>query len=121
MSFTPARARPQMTALFARWKFQRRLQVAVRRNRKARFDDVDAELFEHVGDLQFFVEIHRGTRRLLAVAQGGVENQDAVRTWHCLSLSPLDSGFGIRPGFFSSSPKHRPRRRWAFDRGRSRA
>ena len=55
-----------------------RLEVAVRGDREARLDDVDAHLVEQRRDLQLLVEAHGGAGRLLAVAQGGVEDQDAV-------------------------------------------
>src|SRR3546814_5557112 len=40
--------------------------------------DVDAHLLEDLGDLQLFLEVHRAARRLLAVAQRGVEDQHAA-------------------------------------------
>src|SRR5262249_34357541 len=55
-----------------------RLEIAVRRDGEAGFDDVDTHLLEHRGDAQLLLEVHRGARRLLAVAQGGVEDDDAV-------------------------------------------
>ena len=54
------------------------LEVAVGGDREAGLDDVDAHLVEHFGDLQLFLQGHRGAGRLLAVAQGGVENENAV-------------------------------------------
>ena len=45
---------------------------------KAGLDDVDAHRVENLGDLQLFLERHGGAGRLLAVAQGGVENDDAI-------------------------------------------
>ena len=53
------------------------LEIAVGGDRKARLDDVDAHLVEELGDLDLLVERHRGAGRLLAVAQGGVEDDDA--------------------------------------------
>ena len=53
-------------------------KIPFRGDGKARFDDIDAHLVEQPRDLQLFIMAHRGTRRLLAVAQRGVENQDAV-------------------------------------------
>ncbi len=55
-----------------------RLEIALGGDREARLDDVDAHLVEHLGDLQLLVQRHRGAGRLLAVAQGRVEDQDAV-------------------------------------------
>ncbi len=58
--------------------FLHALEVALARNREARLDDVDTHLVENFGDLQFLLEGHRRARRLLAVAQRGVENDDAI-------------------------------------------
>ena len=55
-----------------------RLEIAVGGDREAGLDHVDAHLLEEQRDLDLLLEIHRGARRLLAVAQGGVENDDAV-------------------------------------------
>ena len=55
-----------------------RLEVAVRGDREASLDDVDAHLLEHGRDAQFLLEIHRAARRLFAVAQGGVEDDHAL-------------------------------------------
>jgi hypothetical protein len=59
------------------------LEVALGGDREAGLDDVDAHLVEAVGDLELLLEGHRCTRALFAVAQGGVENNDAVA--RCLS------------------------------------
>jgi hypothetical protein len=45
---------------------------------KAGLDDIDAHVVEHLGDLEFFLEGHGGAGALFAVAQGGVEYNDAV-------------------------------------------
>ena len=45
---------------------------------KTGLDDVDAHVVEHLGDLDLFLERHGGAGALLAVAQGGVEYDDAV-------------------------------------------
>ena len=55
-----------------------RLEVAVRRRREAGLDDVDLEPLELARDAQLLVLGHRGAGRLLAVAQGGVEDEQAV-------------------------------------------
>ena len=55
-----------------------RLEIALRGDREARLDDVDAHLVEELGDLELLLEGHGGAGALLAVAQGGVEDQDAV-------------------------------------------
>jgi len=54
------------------------LEVAVRRRREAGLDDVDLEPLELARDAELFVLGHRGAGRLLAVAQGGVEDEQAV-------------------------------------------
>ena len=53
-------------------------EIAVGGDREAGFDHVDAHLLEHRGDAQLLLEVHRGAGRLLAVAQGGVEDDDSV-------------------------------------------
>src|SRR5207244_2234983 len=57
-----------------------RLEVARRRDRKTRLDHVDAEILERVRDLQLLGQVHAGPRRLLAVPQRGVEDDQAVTT-----------------------------------------
>src|SRR5262249_14269824 len=41
-------------------------------------DDVDAHLVEELGNLKLLLMGHGGARALLAVAQGGIEDEDAV-------------------------------------------
>ena len=53
-------------------------EIAVRGDGKARLDDVDAHGVEQLGDFEFFLMRHGGAGALLAVAQGGVEDDDAV-------------------------------------------
>ena len=55
-----------------------RLKIAFRGDGKTGLDDVDAHVVEHLGDLELFLEGHGGAGALLAVAQGGVEYDDAV-------------------------------------------
>ena len=55
-----------------------RLEIAVRRGREARLDDVDAHLVQQDGDFELLVMGHRGARRLLAVAQRGVQYPYAI-------------------------------------------
>jgi len=55
-----------------------RLEIAFGGDREAGLDDVDAHRLELRGDLQLLLEVHRATGRLLAVAQGGVEDQDGI-------------------------------------------
>jgi len=57
-------------------------EIALTGNRKARLDDIHAHLVQKTSDLQLFVMGHGGAGALFAVAQGGVENQDAgLRFW----------------------------------------
>ena len=51
-----------------------RLEVAGRGDREAGLDDVDAQPRELVGDLELLGRVQRDARRLLAVAQRGVED-----------------------------------------------
>jgi hypothetical protein len=55
-----------------------RLEVARRRDREAGLDHVDSEARELVGDLELLCGVQRDARRLLAVAQRGVEDADVV-------------------------------------------
>ena len=53
-------------------------EVAIGRDGKAGFDDIDAHLVEDFGNLDFFLKGHGRAGALFAVAQGGVENDDTV-------------------------------------------
>ena len=53
-------------------------EIAVRGDREAGLDDVDAHLVEQGGDFELFLVRHGRAGALLAVAQRGVENDDAV-------------------------------------------
>ncbi|KAF0129963.1 MAG: hypothetical protein FD148_1651 [Methylocystaceae bacterium] len=53
------------------------LEITGTGDREAGFDNIDAQLVEEIRDLELLFQCHRGAGRLLAVAQGGVENQDA--------------------------------------------
>ena len=55
-----------------------RLEIAGRGDGKARLDDVDAHLVEKGRDLELFLMRHGRAGGLFAVAQRGVEDQDAV-------------------------------------------
>ena len=55
-----------------------RLEVAGRGDREARLDHVDAEPCELLGDLDLLLRVERDPGRLLAVAQRGVEDLDAI-------------------------------------------
>src|ERR1700681_4513727 len=57
--------------------------VAFRGDRESGLDDVDAHGIEQLGDFELFLMRHGGAGRLLAVAQGGVENDDAILLGWC--------------------------------------
>ena len=79
MSLKAARERPQITAFFARLAIScTAAEVAVRGDREARLDDVDAHGVEQFGDFDLLLVGHRGAGALLAVAQRRVEDDDAV-------------------------------------------
>ena len=77
-------------------------EIAVGGDRKAGFDDVDAHLIEQLGDFELLLVRHGGAGALLAVAQGGVEDDDAVllgfyRRGHdvwSFSFAPASRGLG---------------------------
>ena len=52
------------------------VEVAVGGDGEASFDDVDAEGGELVGEAEFFGVVHGAAGGLLAVAEGGVEDDD---------------------------------------------
>ena len=53
-------------------------EVAIRGDRESRLDDVDAHLVEQFCDFELFLVRHGRARALLAVAQGRVEDNDAI-------------------------------------------
>ena len=59
-------------------------EVAFRGDREAGLDDVDAHVVEELGDLELLLVRHGRAGALLAVAQGGVEDDDAVLLGLCL-------------------------------------
>ena len=54
------------------------LEIAHRGDREARLDDIDAQPRKGPGHLELLGQVHARARRLLAVAQGGVEDADPV-------------------------------------------
>ncbi len=58
--------------------FADRLEITFGRDREAGLDDIDAHVVEHLGDFELLLEGHGGAGALFAVAQGGVEYNDAV-------------------------------------------
>ncbi len=53
-------------------------EIAFGRDRETGLDDIDAHRVEQFGDFELLLVRHGGAGALLAVAQGGVENDDAV-------------------------------------------
>ena len=53
-------------------------KVTVGGDGKARLDDVDPHLLEDLGQLQLLLQGHGGAGRLLAIAHGGVKDDDPV-------------------------------------------
>jgi hypothetical protein len=72
-------ASPQMTGpSTCRAIGPHRVEVAGRGDREARLDDVDAQPCELLRDLELLGAVEADPRRLLAVAQGGVEEDDPL-------------------------------------------
>ena len=69
-------------------------EVAVRAGGKAGFDHVDAQTLQLARNAQFLIARHRGAGGLLAVAQGGVKNNEFVGHGNLLNCSRAP---GIRP------------------------
>ncbi len=55
-----------------------RLAVRLRTGRKTRFDDVHAQLGQAARHHQLLLRGHAATGRLLAIAQGGIEDADVI-------------------------------------------
>ena len=87
-SFGTARASPAITEPFT--SFAMALtdsRSPGRRGGEPGLDDVHPHALERAGDLQLLLDVERDARRLLAVAQGRIENQYAVFVGHrCLNL-----------------------------------
>jgi len=64
--------------LYARGDFAHGLEISHRGNRKARLDDVDAHRVEKFRYFDFFLESHGGARRLFAVTQCRIEDDDPL-------------------------------------------
>src|SRR5256886_16182820 len=80
----------------------RRLEVLVRRDREARLDDVHLEASQLSRHLELLHRVHREPRRLLAVPQRRVENDDAIHVTpltHGCSFTACSTGSaaGVRP------------------------
>jgi hypothetical protein len=72
-------------------------EVALRGDREAGLDDVDPHGIEQLGDLELLFMRHGGAGRLLAVAQGGVENDDAILLGWCWRGHGKGPSDGSRP------------------------
>ena len=68
------------------------LEVPVGTGREARLDHVHLQPLELAGDAQLLVLGHRGAGRLLAVAQGGVEDDEFVCHGISFRLDQLGTG-----------------------------
>src|SRR5437667_210468 len=71
------------------------LEIALRRNRETGLDDIDAHGVEQLGDLDLLFVSHCGAGTLLTVAQGRVEDDDAI-------LLGLSGGHGLDPSWVRS-------------------
>src|SRR5918997_1942563 len=78
------------------------LEVAGAGDGEARLDDVDAEARKLMRDLQLLGGVERDARRLLAVSQRGVEDDDPVVHVSVLLLGLCD--LLLRAGFAASRP-----------------
>src|SRR4029450_13340764 len=83
------------------------------RHRKARLDAVDAHLVEQLGDFELLLVGHGGAGALLTVAQGGIEDDDAVLLglrWRGHDVRSFSSSapFTGRPGFRAFGPPECP-------------
>ena len=70
-----------------------RFKVAVRCDREPGLDHIDAHGLEDLRHLDFFIQVHGGARRLFAVTQCRIENQNAVGAVSCL-LAASGSAIG---------------------------
>ena len=77
-----------------------RLEVARRGGREAGLDDVDLEPRELAGDVELLGGGQAGAGRLLAVAQGRVEDADAARRHE----RPGGPGYATLPGAHRAAP-----------------
>ena len=66
------------------------VEIAWRRDGKTGLNHVDAEVCQRFGEAYFLADIHREAGRLLAVAQGGVEYDDAAFV-HAAEIGVIDA------------------------------
>src|SRR5262249_26925202 len=88
---------------------------------KSRLDDVDAETRERLRDIELLDGRHRGARRLLAVAQGRIEDPDSVVHVPLADQSPGLMVTGSKNGIMarSSAPTFSMRSSRSFPRSAS--
>ena len=112
MSSSPARDRPHTTERLRRLAISETASKSPSRgDREAGLDDVDAHGVEEVGDLQLLLEGHGGAGALLAVAQRGVEDEDAVGVGGLVRLLRLPlAGAGLLASVMVGGPRLRPGR-----------
>jgi hypothetical protein len=60
------------------------VEIPVRRRRESSLDHIDAHALELARDAQFFFLGHRGAGTLLAIPQGGIENDQMFLGHACL-------------------------------------
>src|SRR6185437_897701 len=105
-------------------------KVAVRCNRKAGLDDVNAHIVEQLGDRELLFVRHGCARALLAVAQGGVKDDDAVLFGLLLrghwissfsSNAPLGALYGVALPSPPSAQAQMPSRPSGADKEKERA
>ena len=65
-----------------------RFEVAIGGDGETGLNDIDPHLFQDLGQFELFIQAHGGTGRLLAVAHGGVKDDDI--------FARLSSGYGGR-------------------------
>ncbi len=92
-------------------------EIAVRGDREAGLDDVDAHGVEQFGDLELFLMGHGRARALLAVAQRRVEDHDAVLVGLGLASHGIDPSRRMRRlralyGVLIPKIPRVPRRKW---------
>src|SRR5260370_39242874 len=86
-------------------------EVAIRGDRKAGLDDIDTHLVEEIGDFELLLMRHGRAGALLAVAQGSIEDENAVLLGldccrhECGSFSSLAPSFPGAGGVLAVPPE----------------
>ncbi len=76
--------------------FAHRLEITVRGDGKARFENIHSEERERSRHRELSVEVHAAARRLLAVSQRRIENHHSIRGFH--QGSPSSRAASGKPG-----------------------